>query len=121
MVFFALSVWSWASLCIPAILSRQGDQVPLLPVDNELLILGSFYGAFPHHFQVCVFRKKYRTTQLARIVGMIQLVLRLVEMERNTSTGHGKHLVAVLREFDVTTKSTVMNGRNKGIEPGRIM
>ena len=58
-------------LCIPALLSCQGAQVPLVSVDNELLTLSSIHGAFPHHSQVLVSRKKYQMTRLARIVVMI--------------------------------------------------
>lgn len=39
-----------------------------MSVDNELLILSSFYGMLPHHFQVSDSTTKYRATRLARIV-----------------------------------------------------
>lgn len=74
-------------------------------LDNELLILSSLHGLSPHDFQISVSRKKYRTTQLAHIVVMIDLVIRLNKREKDMSTGYGKHLLAVLGEFDVKAES----------------
>lgn len=90
---------------IPTLLSYQSDQFPLVLVDNELLILSSLHGLSPHDFQISVSRKKYGTTRLARIVVMIDLVIRLDKREKDVSTGYGKHLVAVLGEFDVKAES----------------
>lgn len=46
----------------------------------------------------------------------MHLVVRLDEREKNVSTGHGEHLVAVLGEFDVKAERTLAGEIRLGMD-----